>query len=147
MYSDSWMMDQGLIESKHFGDLRDIVSRRFDEGAVVSLSPEDTLLVAHARMKLYDISQLPVLEGDRVVGILDETDLLLAAHKKEKAFSEPVKKYMAKNVITLPPSGSVSKVVELLKDGYVPVICEGAHFYGLITPADFLNYLRRKCEV
>ena len=44
---------------------------------MVAVAPDDTLLVAYSRMKLYDVSQLPVLENGKIVGILDESDLLL----------------------------------------------------------------------
>lgn len=144
MYNDYWMMDQGFIKSQEFGDLRDLITRRFDQGGVVSLTPDDPLLVANARMRLYDISQLPVLEGDRIVGIIDESDILAAAYQDNRAFKEPVKSYMTANVIVLKPAGEISKVVELLKDGYVPVVCEGDHFFGMITRTDFMNFLRRK---
>jgi cystathionine beta-synthase len=46
MYNDYWMQDQGLMERPHSGDLRDLVSRRYDEGAAVTVTPEDTLNTA-----------------------------------------------------------------------------------------------------
>jgi len=70
MYNDYWMRDQGFLRGEVFGDLRDVIARK--EGAVVSVAPDDTLLVAYSRMKLYDVSQLPVLAGSKIVGILDE---------------------------------------------------------------------------
>ena len=36
VYNDQWMIDQGLLKRPRFGDLRDLISRRFDEGAVVA---------------------------------------------------------------------------------------------------------------
>ena len=56
-----------------------MISHRFAEGAVISVGPDDLLNIAYTRMRLYDVSQLPVLEGAKIVGILDESDLLLAA--------------------------------------------------------------------
>ena len=38
------------------GDLRDLISRRYDEGAAVTVAQDDRLNVAYARMKLYDVS-------------------------------------------------------------------------------------------
>ena len=78
MFNDYWMADQGFLKRDSYGDLRDIISRRADERAVVSIEPEDTLMTAYARMKLYDISQIPVMEGEQVIGLIDEWDLLLA---------------------------------------------------------------------
>ena len=59
MYNDYWMLDQGFIERERHGDLRDLISRHHDERATVTVGPEDTLLTALGRMKLYDISQIP----------------------------------------------------------------------------------------
>ena len=71
----------GLLKREQFGDLRDLITRRHDERATVTIEPEDKLMTAYARMKLYDISQLPVLEHGKVVGIIDEWDLLTAAQQ------------------------------------------------------------------
>jgi cystathionine beta-synthase len=61
VYNDQWMIDQGLLARRRFGDLRDLVSRRTEDGGVVSVAPDDTLLTAYHRMRLADVSQLPVL--------------------------------------------------------------------------------------
>jgi hypothetical protein len=41
-------------------------------------------------MKLYDVSQLPVMEDDRIVGILDESDVLMHVYGDEARFRDPV---------------------------------------------------------
>src|SRR6185369_15595896 len=41
VFNDQWMLDQGLLERTRLGDLRDLISRRFDEGSVVSVGPKD----------------------------------------------------------------------------------------------------------
>ncbi|MGH8772834.1 MAG: pyridoxal-phosphate dependent enzyme, partial [Burkholderiales bacterium] len=51
LYNDYWMLDQGLLKRSQYGDLRDLISRRFEEGGVVSVGPEDTLLTAFQRMR------------------------------------------------------------------------------------------------
>ena len=53
MFNDYWMADQGFLTRDSYGDLRDIISRRAEEQSVVSIAPEDTLMTAYARMKLY----------------------------------------------------------------------------------------------
>lgn len=72
MYNDHWMLEQGLMSKPQHGHLRDLIAYCHDEGAAVSASPENTLAVVHARMRLYDISRLPVLAGDRVIGLIGE---------------------------------------------------------------------------
>ena len=65
-----------LISRPQAGDLSDYIALRHDEGATVTAAPDDTLSTVLARMRLYDISQLPVLDNNKVVGIIDEWDLL-----------------------------------------------------------------------
>ncbi len=38
------------------------------------------LITAYNRMKLYDVSQLPVMDGRKLVGIVDESDVLMHVH-------------------------------------------------------------------
>ena len=53
-------------------------------------------------MKLYDVSQLPVLENDRVVGIIDESDLLLAVFSNPERFRVEVRSAMSAAIETVP---------------------------------------------
>jgi cystathionine beta-synthase len=142
MYNDYWMRDQGFLRGETHGDLRDVIARK--EGAVVSVAPDDTLLVAYSRMKLYDVSQLPVLEGDKIVGILDESDVLLTIHDDESAFRRKVRDSMTEKLVTVPRSAPLSSLFTLLDRGLVAIVCDGSTFLGLITRIDVLNYLRRR---
>jgi cystathionine beta-synthase len=86
VYNDQWMTDQGLLQRKRYGDLRDLIARRFEDGRVISVGPDDTLLTAFQRMRLADVSQLPVLvEGKQLVGVIDESDILLRCTKTPRA--------------------------------------------------------------
>ncbi len=144
MYNDYWMIDQGFIERETFGDLRDLIARRHEDRADITVTPSDSLLTAYSRMKLYDISQLPVIEDDRVVGLVDESDILLAVYEHEDRFAEPVAEAMAKNLKTVESSAPLSEVVRILEDGYVPLVVDGGRYHGLVTRIDLLNYLRRR---
>jgi len=108
------------------------------------VAPDDRLLVAYSRMKLYDISQLPVLDREQIVGILDESDLLLALHADQSAFQRPVRSIMSQKLTTVPVNASVESLLPILEQGMVAIVCDGPRFLGLITRIDVLNYLRRK---
>ncbi len=144
MYNDYWMADQGFLERPRYGDLRDVISRPYAAKAVVTLSPDDTLLTALGRFKLYDVSQLPVVRDDRIVGIVDESDVLLAVYGYEKRFREPVSRYMTTRLQTLSPAAPIQALLDIFEAGRVPIVCEGERFLGLITRIDLLNYLRRR---
>jgi cystathionine beta-synthase len=144
MFNDFWMADQGFLPRQAHGDLRDVITRRYAERAVVTLSPNDTLLVAYGRMKLYEVSQLPVLEGNKVVGMIDESDLLLAAIDDETRLRLPVRDIMTTRLQTVDVRTPVRELLPLLDKGFVPIVVNGEEFVGLITRIDLLNHLRRK---
>jgi cystathionine beta-synthase len=144
MYDDSWMVSHGCLPQEPTGDLRDLLVRRADLGQVVSVAPDETLHQAHARMRIYDFSQLPVLERGKVVGILDESDLLSALHVDPDAFKHPVRQHMTDHLVTVAPSTKLTTLLPLLDDGLVALVCDGDSFLGLITRIDVLNWLRRR---
>jgi cystathionine beta-synthase len=145
MYNDYWMLDQGFVERQRYGDLRDLIARRHAEHAAVIVRPEDTLLVAYGRMKLYDISQIPVLDAeDQPVGIIDESDILLAVVGDDDRFKEPVRGAMTSRVQTIQVNEPMEALLPIFDDGYVAIVVDGDDFLGLITRIDLLNHLRRR---
>jgi cystathionine beta-synthase len=144
MYNDYWLRDQGLIDRPSRGDLTDLISRPHEEGAVVTLAPDDTLATAHRRMRIYDVSQLPVLEGEKLVGIIDESDLLLALHADPARFTDLVRSAMVTRVETVAPSGSLDDLMRIFAKDHVAVVEDKGRFLGLITRIDLINHLRRR---
>jgi cystathionine beta-synthase len=144
MFNDYWMRDQGFLGGERRGDLRDLIARSHEQDAVVAVQPDDTLLTAHSRMKLYDLSQLPVLDAGRIVGLLDESDLLLAVSRNEAHFLRPVRDYMTRRIETVAPDTALESLLPILDRGLVAIVCEGERFLGLITRFDVLSYLRRQ---
>lgn len=144
MFNDYWMHDHGFSESQRSGDLRDFIGRPFSDGSVVHVRGSDSLGQAFGKMKLYDLSQLPVLEGSRIVGILHETDILLSASQNPDCFADTVNDHMSTELFSVTPSTDISEVVQLIKQGYVPIVKDGEEFLGLITSFDVVNTLRMR---
>jgi cystathionine beta-synthase len=144
MYNDIWMADQGFIAQTKYGDLRDVISRRYQDGSVVTVGPSDSLLTAFNRMRIADVSQVPVLDAGRLVGLLDESDLLVQMQEGGGSFRDPVQTAMSDRLETLQPNESLETVRRVLDSGKVAIILSDSQFVGLITRIDLLNYLRRK---
>ena len=100
--------------------------------------------IAYARMRLYDVSQLPVLEGASVVGILDESDLLLAVTGDAQAFRHPVRKFMTSRLQTVRPTARIEELLPIFDAGRIVIVSDDENFYGLITRVDVISYLRRQ---
>ncbi|MES2902347.1 MAG: pyridoxal-phosphate dependent enzyme, partial [Pseudomonadota bacterium] len=143
VYSDGWMVDQGLLTRPRKDDLRDLIGRRFDDGDVVTVAPTDTLLTAFNRMRSADLAQLPVIDNGRLAGIIDESDLLLQVTSSPDKFASLVSSTMTAQLQTLAPSASMEQLRDILDRGLTAVISDKERFYGLITRFDLLNHLRR----
>jgi cystathionine beta-synthase len=97
-------------------------------------------------MRLHDVSQLPVMEEGRIVGILDESDLLLAAHVEAKELGRPVREVMSTRLTTVVPSTPLEQLFPIFDAGLVPIVMDGSTFVGLVTRMDVLGYLRRRSQ-
>jgi cystathionine beta-synthase len=113
---------------------------------VITVAPDDTLLTAFQRMRIADVSQVPVVEDGRAVGILDESDLLVAVHDDESRFRQPVRTAMTSRLKTVSPATSLEEVRRILDQGLVALVVENDHFLGLITRSDLLSHLRRRLK-
>ncbi len=144
LYNDYWMLDNGFLERQPTGDLRDLILRPYAQRDTVVAAPSDLLVTAYNRMKLYDVSQLPVMEGDRIVGIIDESDLLLHVYGDEKRFLDPVSSAMVGKLQLLDVKSPIEALLPVFDAGHVAIVMDGERFLGLITRIDLLNYLRRR---
>ncbi len=144
MYNDYWMLDNGFLEREHLGDLRDLILRPYQRRDTVVVAPGDLLITAYNRMKLYDVSQLPVMDGDHIVGIVDESDVLLHVYLDEARFRDPVSTAMVSKLQVLDVKAPIESLLPVFDVGHVAIVMEGDRFLGLITRIDLLNYLRRR---
>jgi cystathionine beta-synthase len=138
------MLDNGFLEREVYGDLRDLILRPYLRRDTVVVAPGDLLITAYNRMKLYDVSQLPVMDGDRIVGIVDESDVLLHVYRDETKFRDPVSTAMVTKLQVLDVKSPIESLLPVFELGRVAIVMDGEKFLGLITRIDLLNYLRRR---
>ena len=128
--------------------VRDLMQRD-----VATLQAGDALDLADDIMRLGRIRHLPVVAGDRLVGIVSHRDLLRAAvssllelgreAEQEWLARIPVRAVMTPAVRTIPPSAPLRDAVRLMleaKIGCVPVVDEG-RLVGLLSESDCLAHL------
>src|SRR5579859_617652 len=144
VYNDYWMLDQGFVNREQFGDLRDLIARRAWERAAVTVNSTELVMAAYRRMKLYDVSQLPVMHEGRIVGIVDEEDILLEVFENPQHFNEPVTKAMESHLVTVPVDAPLPQLMAIFNRGLVAIVMKDNEFQGLVTRIDLLNWLRRR---
>jgi len=113
---------------------RDVMS-----APVRSVGPEATMREAAEIMARWGHGGLPVVEGDRLVGLVTRKDVDKAArHGLDHA---PVKGFMGRDVVTVPPQIDLPELERLLATrgiGRVPVV-DGGAIVGIVTRKDVLR--------
>lgn len=118
---------------------------------VTTLGRNDSLQVAKDIMNLGRVRHFPVLEDDKVVGVVSQRDLYKASlgsvmkygEKAQRAFLEgiAIKEVMSAPVVTIAPHASVQEAARLMmekKIGCLPVL-EGPQLVGIVTETDMLK--------
>ncbi|HWK67409.1 MAG TPA: pyridoxal-phosphate dependent enzyme [Rhizobiaceae bacterium] len=148
VFDDFWLAEQGLAEREQHGDLSDLVARSHREGGTVYVGPDDSLLTAYGRMRRADVSQLPVLENGKLVGIVDESDILSVVEGpydgRWDRFNAPVRNAMTAELHTLQASQTLDALLPVFERNEVAIVFDGDEFVGLITRIDLINHLRRQ---
>ena len=119
----------------------------------VTLKPDDVLYLANEVMSLGRIRHLPVVEGERIVGILSQRDLFHSAlavalglkHKEQKDMLQAirVREVMRSPVISVSPQTGIKEAARLMtekKIGCLAVV-EKECLVGLVTETDILRYV------
>jgi cystathionine beta-synthase len=94
-------------------------------------------------MRTADVSQLPVVDGNRIVGLIDESDMLGAVLEGPAgAFNLPVKEVMVTRLETISAEAPIRELVPLFRRNLVAIVMEGDRFLGIATRLDLVNYFR-----
>ncbi len=117
----------------------------------VTVSPETTVPDALSLMEKKHIRRLPVVDKDRLVGIVTLLDLVRASPSPATSLSIwelnyllaklPVRDVMAKKVLTVSPETPIDEAAKLMREhrlGGLPVVREGK-LVGIITETDIFT--------
>ncbi len=146
VYNNYWLREHGLIDGTNFGDLRDLIARPMASRDAVVVGAHENLSNAYKRMMLYDISQLPVMDGERIVGLIDESDILLAVYEDESRFALPVSAAMVKDLEFIDVQATMDQLLPIFNRDHVAIVMDKDKFLGLITRIDLLNFLRARAN-
>lgn len=99
---------------------------------VIVSKPDDLVAASKLKMVRANIGALPILEGNKLVGLITHRDVLLAG---SEAASLKIKDLMTKNLVTVNKDTSIKDISKIMADtGYqrIPVVKNG-DLVGLIT--------------
>ena len=120
--------------------VRDLIQRK-----VVTIEPEDTVMLAAQRMKDKMVGSLVVLDGDRPAGIITDRDIAIRVVGAGKdPITTRVKEVMTKDPITIREDASFFELTKTFRDAAVRrlvVVDREGKLLGLISIDDVLELL------
>jgi cystathionine beta-synthase len=87
-----------------------------------------------------------VIDGDKVAGIVDESDILLRVYEHEERFREPVRTAMTDKIETVEAGGDLAALIPIFDQDRVALVMDEGRFLGIITRIDLLNHLRQRMK-
>jgi cystathionine beta-synthase len=145
MYDDLWMSQNGFIDvppdQATAGDLLALLGR---EEKLIYLRPEDSLQRAAETFKEHGISQLPVMENDKIIGAIQEITIVHALHRGATSPDVRLRQIMARPLQQVDVRVLLEEVYRLLLAGNSAVtVVKNGRSIGLITRSDLMEYYDR----
>ncbi len=141
IFSDDWMREHGFLE-KEMGVVADLMTAKAD--GLITAAPSDTVSEVIARMKAYDISQLPVLEGGRLVGLVGDVALLTYLLEGDHGTDDPIAPLVEPAPPVVTPETPVEELATLFAAANAAVIVSRGEVVGIVTKIDLIDHLARR---
>lgn len=139
---DRWMHENGFTESSWESQTIGALLRSLGSRPVYSAKSADTVADAVMTMKEQGISQLPVLDEGRLVGILTESDVLGKLVEGNAKLSSSVAEVMFRNVETVQVNDDARRLTELFTKHMVAIVVDdGNEVMGVLTKMDLVDHL------
>lgn len=143
IFSDSWMQENGFWEGREIRAVKisEILGDKKDFPSIISVTSKDTLNKAAKIMQEYNISQLPVIDNNEVVGSLNEASLMKLIHDGVNFSQQVISAVMSKPLPVLDEEVDVSEAYRILLSGVTGIVVKRKEMpAGLITRTDLVHY-------
>src|SRR3989449_9980946 len=141
IFSDDWMREHGMLEME-LGTVGDLVNARTIP--LVTATRTDAVSEVIAKMKQYDVSQLPVLEDGRLVGMVSEVDLLTHLLDGSQRPSDPIQPIIDPAPPVVDPDGPIDALADIFLSANAAVVVDHGTVAGTATKIDGLAHLAKR---
>ncbi len=147
IYNDEWMRDNGFLAKagERLGTVRDLLSDR-PSGEIVTASKDDKVFEVVETLKKHAISQLIVVDGKDLVGVVNEADLLRHIMTSTNSIVEPVGSLAMRSVLEVSPDTALADVSEAFttEGRKMAVVYNNGTIEGVVTKIDLIEYMSTK---
>jgi cystathionine beta-synthase len=144
IFSDEWMQQNGFWQDRVTRPVKiaEVLNQKKVLPSLISVQPQDKLRAAIQLFQQHNISQLPVIENQRVVGSLNEASIMKTLHDGVDLNNQEIRAVMGKPLPVLDENKDIAEAYRLLLGGSPAIVVLRADApIGLISRFDFINTL------
>ncbi|HLA25395.1 MAG TPA: cystathionine beta-synthase [bacterium] len=141
IFSDDWMREHGFLDVE-LGTVGEVVQAK--AMALVTATRRDVISDVIAKMKQYDVSQLPVVEDGRLVGMISEVDLLNYLLEGHHRTSDPIEAIIDPAPPVVDPAAAVDTLADVFLSANAAVVVDLGAVVGIVTKIDVIDHLAKR---
>ena len=147
IFDDKWMKENGFLEEPDpLGAVSDMLRGR-PRREVININRTDTIRNAIGLLKEHGVSQLPVLDGGRLAGLVSEIDLLNFLLTNPGQLDHSIDELVEADYATVTPQTKVKLLRNIFNDAKAVFVLEGDTMLGVITKIDLIEYLATRSVI
>jgi len=144
---DAWMRENGFTESRWESNTVGDLLRSLPPREVWTAALDETVGAACARMKEKGVSQLPVVDDGRLVGMIAESDVLSRIVAGHASMDDVVAEAMLRDARKVHIDDGAGTLTEVFANGFIGVVVnDDSQLQGVITKMDLVDYLTHPVE-
>lgn len=141
-FNDDWMKENGFLDSPmQSNSVADLIEKIQPEQELISVSSSESVFNVIEMFKNHRVSQLPVMDGEKVVGLVDESDLLFPLAKGDIKPEDGIINFVKDRILFIDRDDNLQKLADLFQDGYVALSYDSSQNLHVITKIDLIDYL------
>ncbi len=141
IFNDDWMREHGFLSNNtRTGTVADLLAAK-GAGGVITVEEDTSVLDVVALMKQHGFSQLPVLKGGKVAGIISESDVLDAVLAQRVDANGSIKSLVTTDFAIVEPSNGLSLVSQFFSQKKIVFVMDQGKLTGIITKIDFIDHV------
>ncbi len=144
IYNDVWMREHGFLTPERITMKYVLEQKSKNLSPLISIDRNTLVRKAIDILKQHDVSQLPVIENGKCVGVVTESALLSAVLEKPELFESGISKLMEKSLPEIQLHEEVSSAIKIFAQKNPAIlVMDGKNPVGIVTRFDVLEYMAR----
>jgi cystathionine beta-synthase len=144
IFNDNWMRENGFLEDSGLGTVSDLLQNKSSN--IVTARSDMTVREVVGTLRSLGISQLPVLEGEKLLGIVHEVDLLRHLVSGQGTLDSPIRDLVESDYATVSPDTKVELLKSVVNEAKLAIVLDQGKLAGIVTKIDLITYLADRAQ-